>query len=128
LPHEIEDILDGLLTGAERTQLLENGKRRQQHLAVGSECNDLLPVVMLFTPDAGCVWLLASLDPADPDIGYGLCDLGIGYPELGTVSLAELASVRGKLGLPVQRHASFVADKTINEYEKEARILGHVEV
>ena len=64
---------------------------------------DFLPVVKLFTPDAGCTWLLTEIDPDDPDIAFGLCDLGIGYPELGSVSLSELASVRGRLGLAVER-------------------------
>ena len=46
---------------------------------------DPLPVVRLFTPDAHATWLLAALDPADGDTAYGLIDLGIGMPALGTV-------------------------------------------
>jgi hypothetical protein len=54
----------------------------------------------LFTPDEGATWLLSELDPDEPDIAFGHCDLGLGYPELGEVSIAELESIRGPLGLP----------------------------
>ena len=54
-------------------------------------------------------------------MAFGLCDLGLGEPELGYVHLAELAAVRGKLGLPVERDLHFEADMTISTYAKEAR-------
>jgi Protein of unknown function (DUF2958) len=66
----------------------------------GEDALDFKPVVKLFTPDAQCTWLLTELDP-DGGLAFGLCDLGMGCPELGYISLAELSSVRGKLGLPV---------------------------
>lgn len=40
-------------------------------------------------------WLLVSLDPADDDTAYGLIDLGIGMPSLGTVKLSDLAGIVG---------------------------------
>jgi Protein of unknown function (DUF2958) len=45
----------------------------------------------------------------------------MGEPELGYVSLHELAAVRGKLGLPIERDLHFEADKTISAYYEEAR-------
>ena len=56
--------------------------------------------VRLFTPDAHLTWLLASLDPADGDTAYGLIDLGLGIPELGTVKLSGLASIVGPRSSP----------------------------
>ena len=50
---------------------------------------DFLPAVKLFMPERGFVWLLAELDPEQPDIAFGLCDLGMACPELGSVSLSE---------------------------------------
>jgi hypothetical protein len=82
--------------------------------------------VKLFTPDAGATWLLTEIDPEDPDIAFGLCDLGMGFPELGNVSLSELAAIRGKLGLPVERDLHFKAKKKLSEYADEARGLGCV--
>lgn len=79
------------------------------------------PIVKLFTPDAGCTWLLTELDPEDPDLAFGLCDLGLGAPELGSVRMSELARIRGRLGLPVERDRWFRADKTLSAYAAEAR-------
>jgi hypothetical protein len=39
-----------------------------------------------FKPDAQCTWLLTGLD-TDTDLAFGLCDLGMGEPELAYVSL-----------------------------------------
>jgi hypothetical protein len=60
---------------------------------------DFKPVVKLFTPDAQCTWLLTELGL--DDIAFGLCDLGMGTPELGFVSMHELRDLRGPLGLPI---------------------------
>jgi hypothetical protein len=83
---------------------------------------DHFPVLKLFTPDAAATWLISEVDPDDPL--FGLCDLGLGYPELGYVSLAEIASAKGRLGLPVERDLHFVADKSLSVYAEEARMKG----
>lgn len=75
---------------------------------------DPAPVVKLFTPDAGATWLLTEIDPDDHDHTFGLCDLGLGAPELGWVSLQELATVRRRLGLPVERDLRFCAEKRLS--------------
>jgi hypothetical protein len=115
-----------LLTEENRERLLRNGKLRLQCQMDGKDEPDFLPVVKLFTPDAGCTWLLTEIDPEDPDIAFGLCDLGMGYPELGSVSLSELESVRGKLGLPVERDLSFHPTKMLSIYADEARQRGGI--
>ncbi len=74
--------------------------------------------------DAQCTWLLTEID-AD-GLAFGLCDLGMSEPELGYVSLIELRTVRGKLGLPVERNLHFEADKPISAYADEARSHGHI--
>jgi DUF2958 family protein len=114
-----------LLTQALREQLLANGRAQEPVRGTDDEI-DFLPVVKLFTPDAGATWLLTELDPDDPDIAFGLCDLGLGFPELGSVSLAELASVRGRLGLPVERDRHFTATKPLSAYAEEASKAGAV--
>ena len=106
-----------LLTKAEEAALLKNG-RASQETGDGSK---LAPVVKLFTPDAQCTWLLTEIDPEEPSQAFGLCDLGMGYPELGWVSLEELAGVRGQLGLPIERDRFFRAKFTIAEYAERAR-------
>lgn len=83
-------------------------------------------MVELFTPDANCTWLLTEIDPDAPDIAFGLCDLGMGYLELGTVSISELSQLRGRLGLPVERDLGFKADKTLSQYAGEALKLERI--
>jgi hypothetical protein len=78
-----------LLTADIRKTLLRNGRLHHQCDEAGKEEPDFMPVVKLFTPDAGCTWLLTEIDPGDPDIAFGLGDLGMGYPELGSVSLSD---------------------------------------
>lgn len=100
-----------IIPPAERERLLANGR-----LSAAGEELDPLPVVKLFMVDADAVWLLSELDPSNPDIAFGLCDLSVGEPELGYVSLAELAGFRGRLHLPVERDAHFRPDKPLSAY------------
>ncbi len=101
-----------LFTKAQREKLLANGRDRDQ---------DHPPVVKLFTPDAGCTWLLSEIDPEEPDLAFGLCDLGLGCPELGSVSLTEISALRGRLRLPVERDLHFVAEHPMSVYAEAAR-------
>lgn len=110
-----------LITDELRAQLLANGQQSIEH-----DDLDPLPVVKLFTPDASATWLLTEIDPDDHDHAFGLCDLGQGFPELGYVSLAELQSVRGRLGLPVERDLHFKAAKSISAYANEAYLAGRI--
>ena len=73
-------------------------------------------MVKLFTPDANATWLLTEIDPDEPDRAFGLCDLGVGFPELQYVSVCELPSLRGMLGLPVEADQGFVADRPLSTY------------
>ena len=59
---------------------------------------DHIPVVKLFNPCGAATWIITEM-MADGDTLFGLADLGFGCPELGHVSLAEIESVRGPLGL-----------------------------
>ena len=115
-----------LFTKSNHEKLLRNGKLRIEQQEQGLDEPDLMPVVKLFTPDAACTWLLTELDPDCPDIAFGLCDLGLGSPELGSVCVSELQAVRGRFGLPVERDLHFTADKTLCAYADEARAAGHI--
>jgi len=106
-----------LLTKAQTTKLLANGANPDA---------DHKPVVKLFVPWGAATWLVTELDPTDPDIAFGLADLGFGSPELGSFPLSELASIRGPLGLKIERDMHFTADKPISAYADEARGLGRI--
>jgi Protein of unknown function (DUF2958) len=108
-----------LLTSAQREQLLANGRTQAERIDNDGNTIDFRPVVKLFTPDANATWLLTELD-ADGN-AFGLCDVGLGEPELGYVSLRELETVRGRFGLPVECDASFVANHSLSHYTDVAR-------
>ena len=110
-----------LFTPDQREALLANGRR-----AAASADIDPFPVVKLFTPDANATWLLTEMDPAEPDRLFGLVDLGLGFPELGYCSLAEIRALRGPLGLPVERDQHFIADRPLSAYADVARDRGHI--
>ncbi|AOV02308.1 MULTISPECIES: DUF2958 domain-containing protein [Pseudomonadota] len=110
-----------LVTEAQRAALLENGLR-----AAAGELDDPLPVVRLFTPDAHAIWLLASLDPADGDMAFGIMDVGIGMPELGRIKLSDLASIVGPNKQPVMRDLYFQAVRPLSEYLRLAQENGSI--
>jgi hypothetical protein len=105
-----------------KQQMLENGKTNWALSAKDQDTVDHKPVVKLFNPCGAATWLLTELDPEDPDLAFGLCDLGMGCPELGSVRISELEEVKGPLGIGIERDIHFDADKTLSEYAEEARI------
>ncbi|RUU01122.1 DUF2958 domain-containing protein [Mesorhizobium sp. USDA-HM6] len=100
-----------------RARLLANGVAQVE--------TDHVPVVKLFNPTGAATWLLTELD-ADGDTLFGLCDLGFGFPELGSVSLAELQSVKGPLGLGIERDLYFKARFPLSVYAEAALVAGHI--
>ena len=102
-------------------KLLENGRAQRTALDQKIGAIDFEPVVKLFTPDGNATWLLTELDANGEHLAFGLCDLGLGEPELGYVSLHELASARGPLGLPLERDLYFAPMRTIAAYADLAR-------
>jgi hypothetical protein len=59
-----------------------------------------------------------------PTVAWGLCDLGMGFPEFGTVSLTELAEYRGRLGPGIERDLHFMARGPISAYIDAATKAG----
>lgn len=112
-----------LFTAAQRTKLLANGGKS----AAGKDI-DPLPVVKLFLADGAATWLLTEIDPAEPTRVFGLCDLGLGSPELGYVDVNELCRLRGYLKLPVSRDVYFRADRPLSAYVAEAHAVGRITV
>lgn len=78
---------------------------RQQLPALGATANqdDPLVICKFFTPDSSWTWYAIEFD--GDDTFYGLVD---GFEqEFGSFSLAELESVHGPMGLPVERDLYF---------------------
>ena len=114
-----------LLTPELRQLLVDNYNANLERRNRGRDELDFLPVVKLFTPDAGATWLLTELEPEE-ERAFGLCDLGIGCPELGYVWMVELRGARGALGLPVERDLYFQANRPLSDYASEAYSMGRI--
>jgi len=113
-----------LFTKEQTEQLKANCQAQIVRMDAGEPDLDFKPVVKLFTPDAQCTWLLTKL--GNDNIAFGLCDLGLGCPEIGFVCVPELVDLRGPLGLPLERDEHFEATKTLSAYAEEARAHGRI--
>jgi Protein of unknown function (DUF2958) len=117
-----------LLTQNQERRMRENGAANAARAEKDGKTEDLHPVVKLFCPWNGATWLLTELDPEDPDIAFGLCDLGMGFPELGSVRMSELAAITGPGGLCIERDLYFRPAMTLQGYadaaQREQRITG----
>jgi len=83
------------------------------------------PYLKLFNPAGPATWLISEYD-AENRIMFGLCDLGMGFPELGYVSLDEIKNVKLPFGLKIERDMHFEPTKTLAEYAQEARNNGKI--
>jgi hypothetical protein len=111
-----------LLTKIIRNELIKN---HVTNSSLESHHQDFKPVVKFFNPSGSGTWLITELDP-ETNLMFGLCDLGMGFPELGYVSLDELSQVRCAFGLSIERDLYWTANKTLGEYAKESYDLGYI--
>lgn len=107
-----------LITQADRATLVANHLRNASARDRDGRTEDLRPVVKLFTPGGAGTWLLTELDP-ETGTAYGLCDLGLGYPELGYVLLSELPTKPGR-GAWVERDRHWTAKAPLSVYIEAA--------
>ena len=103
-----------LLTSELRERLLANGRLTDM---------DHVPVVKFFNPLGEGVWPATELD-ANGDTLFGLADLG--EPELGSLSLAEMASIRLPFGLGIERDILFETRFPISVWAEAARQTGSI--
>ena len=103
-----------LITRGLEKKLVQNAARAEE---------DRRPVLKLFGGGA-CTWLISE---KAGDSLFGLCDLGLGLPELGYVSLSELESLKfPPFGLGVERDLGFEADRSLSDYARDARDNGRI--
>jgi len=86
---------------------------------------DPMPLVKFFNPMGAATWLASELD-ADGDTLFGLVDLGFGCPELGSFSLAEIASVKLPYGLTFERDLSFATRFSLSIWADWSRRAGSI--
>jgi len=113
-----------LITKPQLQKLHKNYEKNQKIIETSGDTIDFKPIIKLFTPWKNCTWLLSELSPEG--IGFGLCDLGFGEPEIGYVDLNELMEIKSPVGLTIERDRWFEASKTLSEYAKDARQRGYI--
>ncbi|PZQ63475.1 MAG: single-stranded DNA endonuclease [Phenylobacterium zucineum] len=86
---------------------------------------DHVPVLKLFNPTGVGTWLIVDIDP-DGDTLFGLCDLDMGFPELGAVSLREITGVKLPFGLTIERDVHFEGRVPISTWADIARRAGSI--
>lgn len=92
--------------------------------ALEDELFDPIPCVKFFNPAGAGTWIISERNPDNPDILFGLCDLGMGFPELGSVTLSELEGVQGPWGLKIERDLYFIPEHTLRTYAEAAHQNG----
>ena len=100
-----------------RARLLANGAAARE--------TDHIPVLKLFNPVGAATWLATELD-SDGDTLFGLADLGFGCSELGSFSLSEIAGVRVRFGLSIERDLHFAPRFPMSVYAEAARLAGRI--
>jgi hypothetical protein len=109
-----------LLTKAIREQLVKNFEHAQETGEDGE-------VVLKLFGGSCFNWLITELDP-ETNIMMGLCDIGQGCCEYGSVSLDELKSIKfPPFGLGVERDSHFTGgpiSKFREYYEKHGTLNG----
>ena len=105
-----------IFTKAIIRQLISNGENPGK---------DHKPVVKVFNPYGGGTWLFSEMDQ-DGRL-FGLCDHGVGCPEVGYADRSEVEGCKVFGTLPLERDRQFKAEMTLSGYAAEARRLGRVE-
>ena len=96
-------------------KLAKNGKKAERN--PNFTCP---PVLKIFNPMGAATWLISWSEPEEPDILFGLCDLGMGFPELGSVRRSELESLTLPFGLKLERDMYIEFPYDIGTYGRAA--------
>ncbi|OCX51918.1 hypothetical protein BEL04_18115 [Mucilaginibacter sp. PPCGB 2223] len=105
--------MQDLLTPQQYDLLIQNGGDK-------SYDKDYPPVAKLFLTNSNFVWLISELDPEYPEIAFGLCDLGMGWPELGYVNIDEILACQNPL-VQLENDLSFEGKYPLTVYARAAR-------
>ena len=116
-----------LLTNDEEIRLIKNAEASIEAVKAGGEPLDLKPVVKLFAPWDGVVFLISDYVP-ERRLFWGLGDLGQGFVVAGAIPRDNLEAVVGPDGQRIECDRTFKATKTIDEYLHEFSPIGRITV
>ena len=133
---ECNERMQTLVGEEAHEKLLANGREMEPKKGTEAE-PDFWPVVKLFLLIGEATWLLTEIDPEDERVAFGCADLGLGFPEMGSVWLPELLEIT--VGVPickpdgtkidealftVEKDPLFTAKAPLSWYAREARAAG----
>ncbi|MDO4644040.1 MAG: DUF2958 domain-containing protein, partial [Cardiobacteriaceae bacterium] len=95
---------------------------QQNHRESRRKGHDPQPIVHLRIPGNSCQWLITEID--EDNICFGLCDLGMGFPELGYISLDEILDCTNALYCEPR----FRAKAPLSKYTEKARAASQIVV
>ncbi len=123
-PAMTKDLTMNFINQPDRDQLIANGKKNPDIHTIRD--NDFEPVVKLYSETSAATWLLTEIDARNPDLAWGLCDVGDGKPEFGSVSLKELEERREALDVGVKHLDGWKAKGKLSQYLAAAITAGHI--
>jgi hypothetical protein len=90
-------------------------EKLQEQFLKGSDFDQMV-VAKFFDPSGSWSWFVMNQDPEDPDYLWGIVK---GFEvEMGSFSLSELESVKGALGLGIERDLYFTPIPAREIWEK----------
>ena len=91
-------------------------KKARGQYPLGADFEGQKVVAKFFNPTGSWTWYLMNQDPADPDYLWGIVR---GYEiEIGSFSLSELQTFKGRWGLGIERDTSFKSIPAAEVWQK----------
>lgn len=81
-------------------------------------------IMKLFCPWGAATWIITGRDPDEPDMLYGVADLGMGCVEAGPIYLPELTDIVGPWGLKIERDMGFQGGQLLEDLLKRDNLTG----
>lgn len=112
-----------LYTPEQEAELLANGE-----LSESGNDIDPHPVVKLYALNSRAIWLLTELSTSLDGLAFGLCDLGMGEPELGNVYIPDLEAFKHATrdAFLIERDLEFEATHPLSVYTLAADYAGEI--
>lgn len=105
-----------LVTKGLEKDLLQRGRK-----ALIDENYESRPVMKIFG-GSSATYLVAEIDPREPDQMFGLADLGHGFPEMGYFSRSDIEEAMvPPLNMPFERDLYWQPNGTLEEYARASR-------
>ena len=81
-------------------------------------------ICKFFNPVGVATWIIMGRDANEPDILFGVVDLGMGCVEAGSISLSELSNLKLRFGLGIERDRSFAGGQSLTELLERDTLSG----